>query len=173
MKYLLLFIYDKKGSALVIALFALTLISLLGLASTSTSRTDISISGNIRVLKEAFYAAEVGLTEGEQFVDNMVNEFVINEDNVGHYNRNKQIISALKWDSSDSISVDLGNVMKLVNKMSDPPRYTIEKRRTDYDSEKLGKVPTGTQHYNVTSQGTGSSRHTKAIVRSIFAVRFN
>jgi Tfp pilus assembly protein PilX len=173
MKYSSSFICNKKGSVLIIALLILTLISILGVASMLTSRTDISISGNIRVLKEAFYSAEVGLTEGEQFIDNMANEFLVNENNIGHYNQNKQILSDMKWDSSDSIRLDPDNLMESVGKMADPPRYTIEKRRTVRDSERLGGVSTGTQHYNVTSQGTGSSRHTKAIVQSIFAVRFN
>ena len=173
MKHMGLFIHDCRGSVLVIGLFILALLSILGSAATSTSRVDISIFGNERVLQEAFYAAETGLIEGELFVNDMTTEFDLDESNIGHYEKGNQKVQDMKWNTSDSIEVSTSKLPQSVDYTAANPRYTIEKRDYYLDSLVLGKPPTGVHLYNITSQGTGSSNHAKSILRTVFVRRFN
>ena len=49
---------DQSGTALVIALIMIIVLTLIGLASTFTSTFEISLSGNKRLSTDAFYLAE-------------------------------------------------------------------------------------------------------------------
>jgi len=54
------FIKDQRGSAFVIALLMIIVLSLIGLASVSGSIFEIKLSGNKRGVTNAFYAADSG-----------------------------------------------------------------------------------------------------------------
>jgi len=180
MQHMLWCTHNSRGSVLIVGLFTLALLTLLGAAATSTSRTDVSISGNMRVIQESFYASEVGLTEGEQSVNSMETEFDFDARN-GHYDEGKQDLSIMKWDSSDSIEAKTSALPQSMPNTDYSPRYTIEKRDYIPDSLKLGKPPTGIHHYNITSRATGSNPscmacnepRTTTILRTVFAERFN
>jgi Tfp pilus assembly protein PilX len=49
---------NQRGTALVLALVMLALMSILGVMSLSTSTTEVGISGNYRSSQQAFYAAD-------------------------------------------------------------------------------------------------------------------
>lgn len=50
----------EQGFVLVLALFMLTICTIIGMAAMSTSTTELDIAGNERVHKETFYQAEAG-----------------------------------------------------------------------------------------------------------------
>jgi type IV pilus assembly protein PilX len=52
---------EQSGAALVIALLMMIVITLIGVASTSTSIFEIKLAGNKRGSTSAFYAAESGI----------------------------------------------------------------------------------------------------------------
>ena len=54
------FIKDQRGSAFVVALLMIIVLSLIGLASVSGSIFEIKLSGNKRGVTDAFYAADSG-----------------------------------------------------------------------------------------------------------------
>lgn len=49
---------DQEGTALILALAVLTVLSILGVLALSTTTTELGISRNYRTSQEAFYAAE-------------------------------------------------------------------------------------------------------------------
>lgn len=49
---------EEKGSALLIAMIMLVVLTVIGAATMNTSTTEVIISGNYRTMKEAFYNAE-------------------------------------------------------------------------------------------------------------------
>lgn len=51
---------NEQGFVLILALFMLTICTLIGIAAMSTSTTEIDIAGNERVHKETSYQAEAG-----------------------------------------------------------------------------------------------------------------
>jgi len=52
---------NEKGAVLVIALMLLAVLTVLGVAALNTTTTEIRISGNEKVYKQAFYSAEAGI----------------------------------------------------------------------------------------------------------------
>ncbi|MBU8933397.1 MAG: hypothetical protein KOO62_05255 [candidate division Zixibacteria bacterium] len=54
-------LFNQKGSALLIALMLLGMLSLLGLAAIDKTNTDIDLAGNDATAKGAFYVAEAGV----------------------------------------------------------------------------------------------------------------
>jgi Tfp pilus assembly protein PilX len=52
---------NESGAALVVALLMIVVLSLIGLASSSTSTFEIRLSGNKRGATDAFYSADAGL----------------------------------------------------------------------------------------------------------------
>jgi hypothetical protein len=57
-----LILRNESGVALVVALLMIVILSLIGLASSSTSTFEISLSGNRRGATDAFYSADGGAT---------------------------------------------------------------------------------------------------------------
>ena len=56
-----LILRDESGVALVVALLMMVILSLIGLASSSTSIFEIKLSGNKKGATEAFYMADAGI----------------------------------------------------------------------------------------------------------------
>jgi hypothetical protein len=52
---------EESGAALVVALLMIVILSLIGLASSSTSTFEIKLSGNKRAATDAFYTSDGGL----------------------------------------------------------------------------------------------------------------
>jgi Tfp pilus assembly protein PilX len=69
----------ETGSTLVVGLLTLILLSLIGVAATTSSRTEVEVAGNDKTAKEAFYAAELGLATGEGVVESMANRVEFEE----------------------------------------------------------------------------------------------
>lgn len=61
---------SQKGSAMIIILCILVMLSLLGIAAIYTSTSDMSISQNSKLKTQAFYAAEAGLAHAISAIDN-------------------------------------------------------------------------------------------------------
>ncbi len=54
-------VLNEKGTALLMALIMLLLLTLIGFAAVTTSNIEVQISGNQRVASTAFYAYEAGI----------------------------------------------------------------------------------------------------------------
>jgi Tfp pilus assembly protein PilX len=185
MQYIFWIINNSRGSVLIVGLFTLSLLTLLGVAATSTSRTDVSITGNRRVIQESFYASEVGLAAGEQLVNSKKSHSDF-DSITGYYAIGKQDLSMMKkWDGTNAIEVQVPAPFKPILNNDHPPRYTIEERpfklAAGVKSKKLG-TNTGIEihHYNITSRAmsnnpsctTCEEPRTETILRTVFAVRF-
>ena len=167
---------NQRGSVLVVGLFTLALLSLLGSAATTTSRTDVSITGNAKVLQEAFYAAEVALTVAEISVMNLESRDELSEHTIaGHFGPNDQFNwKNLEWDNTDSIEVEASELPNGFTHMAALPRYTIQVSTTERDSlvDGLG-ARQGGYKFSIHAKGTGSSSKTEAILQSVIIRRFD
>jgi len=54
---------NEKGSAIIVALLVLVLLTIIGMSATSNSNTELQITTNSQLYKMAFYAAESGWQE--------------------------------------------------------------------------------------------------------------
>jgi type IV pilus assembly protein PilX len=166
---------NSQGATLIIGLLTLVLLSLIGIAATTTSRMEVQIAGNDKMYKEAFYAAEFGVTQGEAALEALLSRTELNEDSVvGHYAQgNRPALEDLQWDTSDSVKVPAANLPDAL-KVAAPPNYTIVQRRFTDDSLTRGiGVPTGVYQFRVASRGVGSNPTAESIIETIYAKRFD
>jgi len=72
--YFFSIVTNKRGSALVVALLVLVVLTLIGISATTTTTFELQIAGNDKLFKRAFYAAD-GATEmaGELIEQNIDN----------------------------------------------------------------------------------------------------
>lgn len=166
---------NERGTVLVIAMLTLAILSLIGVAATTTSSIEAEISGNDRVHKEAFFATEYGLTIGERVVQALIKRQDFNEGGtVGHYGEGDQPSwNSLNWNSLDSVT-SAAAIPDGLSYVAAQPQYVLEQRSYKRDNLTLGiGVPTGVYQFNVTSRGYGSHVNAEVILHSIYAKRFD
>lgn len=61
----------EEGSVLLIALLILALLTLIGISATTTSEIELQISGNQKIHKMVFYAAEAGIEVGRAVLNDL------------------------------------------------------------------------------------------------------
>jgi Tfp pilus assembly protein PilX len=173
-------ITNDRGSALVIGLLTLALLSLLGSAATTTSRTEIQIAGNDKSYKEAFYTAEVALTAGEMVVEKLLTRAALDEeDTPGHYGEPGSADAQpdwhdMTWDDTDSAKVVTDDMPSGLAEHGAVARYTIAQRNFIRDSLTTGMgPPTGIYNFNVTGLGTGNSTNAaETALQTIYSKRY-
>jgi Tfp pilus assembly protein PilX len=172
---------NNRGATLIAGLLTLVLLSLIGLAATSTSRMEVQISGNDKLYKEAFYTAEFGVTRGETVIEALLSRVDLNEGSIeGHYAQDTQPAwYDLAWTTDDSVQLAPDSIPSGI-KMAVPPRYTIEQRSFTRDSLTTGiGVPTGVYRFNVTARGVVSRPNSEedvlseVVLETVYAKRFN
>jgi Tfp pilus assembly protein PilX len=168
---------DEGGTVLVIAMLTLAILSLIGVAATTSSSIEAEISGNDRVHKEAFFATEYGLTIGERVIQMLSRRFDFDEDGTtGHYGEDEMAaITSLLWNNTDAVEVPAGDLPEGLGYVANQlPHYTLEQRFQKRDNLTVGiGVPTSIYYFNVNSQGRGSHKNANVVLRSIYAKRFD
>jgi len=65
---------DQRGSALVVALLMLVVLTLLGIAALTTTTVELQISGNDKVTKKAFYSADGGTLMASELLEQNIED---------------------------------------------------------------------------------------------------
>lgn len=168
---------NNQGSVLVIGMLTLILLSLIGVSATTTSSIEVQIAGNDKAAKEAFYAAELGLSMGERTTQAFTTRVDLNEGSVpGRYGRGTQPNwHSMTWSASDTATIQSSAMPSGLQNVATPPRFAIEERtfiRTG--TLTIGTVqPTGIYLFNVTSRGVGSNSNAEVVLQSVYAMQFN
>jgi type IV pilus assembly protein PilX len=172
-------INNNRGSVLVIGLLTLVLLTMIGMAATTTSSIEVQIAGNDRAYKEAFYAAEFGLSIAERTTRGFTSRVDLNEDadtTDGLYGRGAQPEwKTLNWNNEDSLQVSTADMPTNMQNVAARPRYTIEDRSfASTGTLTVGQVqPTGVYYFTITAQGVGSNGSTEVLLRTVYARQFN
>jgi Tfp pilus assembly protein PilX len=82
MKYIFYIRSNEKGSTLLISILILLLLTVIGIAATNTSTIEILISGNDKLAKKAFYAADGGIGYAIRAIEDIME----NSGNAANYN---------------------------------------------------------------------------------------
>lgn len=147
---------DQRGSALIVSLIILIVMTVLGLTAMSGSGLQEKMAGNNRDMALAFQAAEAALRDGESYYENTVDDPVsaFNGANPGLYAKgsNPDIFSDATWENARTYS-------GAINGVASQPRYIIEL------IEPIGELDNG----KLMSEGYGESsdlgRMTTTVVR--------
>ena len=89
---------DEKGSVLIVALLMIVFLSLLGIASTTTSTVEVQIAGNDRNYKQNLYRAEAAAMEAAQRLDNETDTLVLENKSHIWLHDNDMMTVVNNWD---------------------------------------------------------------------------
>ena len=123
---------NQRGNSLVVALLMLACLTLLGIAALKTSTVELQISGNDRVAKKAFYAADGGTEMASELLE--------------------QNIEERSWaDNTDRGNVRVANGNFYLNRESDTPDPIPSDANRDayYPRDAAGAAP----HTNIKVRG--------------------
>ena len=162
------------GSALIVSLLILVVMTLIGITAVSTSGLEERMAGNVRDEQVAFQAAEIALRDGEAFIDGIASTAGFNSSN-GLYPQDSSP------DISPTSSIWTGTNSKVysgtLGAEKSPPRYVIEvlgsQGNADVniggygDSSGVGAVTS----FRITARGTGISDSSTVILQSYYGKR--
>lgn len=167
---------DQRGSALIISLIILIVMTVLGLSAMSGSGLQEKMAGNNRDMTLAFQAAEAALRDGEAYYENTVVSLgaAFGGGYPGLYpeGSNPDVFSAATWANSRVYSGSIDGV-------AEQPRYIIEligeigEQTDDINIQGYGESSgigskTGVR---VTARGVGGTPNTVVVLQSNYANR--
>ncbi|VAW91556.1 hypothetical protein MNBD_GAMMA21-1084 [hydrothermal vent metagenome] len=173
----------QTGSALIVSLSILLVLTILGVSSLRTTSLEEKMAGNSRDAQTAFEAAEAALREGERFVITSLdtgdyNPTGGNNGATGLFDFGDVIIVAdawsveTNWDASNFVTVPYNNLVARL------PRYMIQLLRaqsTQGQAADLGNANDYVERdplpkfFQITSRGTGISPNSRAMLQSYFS----
>jgi len=163
----------QSGMTLVVSLVILIALTMLGVTSMQSTRTEVSMAGNLRESGISFNAAEVGLRAAEDFVNNTVTTALYADPSIGLYaeldNDPSYNVSAT-WDASQTASTNLPDVIE-------QPRFIIhylgDRSQNEVGAVNIGGYGSGqpgltVSNFRITARGAGGSGNIYRFVQSYF-----
>ncbi len=143
-------IESEKGSAILVAVFVLFILTMLGLYANTTSTVDIQIASNDRDYVQVFYGAESGWQVGVSWLDA---QYPLPTTDVGLDNSGSSLtFSSNKYSSPDSKAVGSTNSYQVTARFDgtqQAPGYSTDYRRF---------------RYTITSTGAGSQNAESQVI---------
>ncbi|MGZ8216461.1 pilus assembly PilX family protein [Methylomagnum sp.] len=170
----------QTGSALIISLMILLILSLLGLSAVQVSTVEEKMAGNLRDANLAFQAAEIALRDGENFMlSRTPEEYAALDFNctnglylTGDFDCNGADATPI-WDNANMNWSDDDLAVRYVGSglpeklARTPPAYIIERLAGVNNTLEVPAV-LDTGYYRITARGTGGSDTAVAVVQSIY-----
>jgi len=169
--------HDQSGMALIISLILLVSLTLLVLSSMRTSRVELSMAGNLRETDTSFNAAEVGLSTGEQFVENSLSTGQFDDSGNGLYPRTSDdpdYFDATTWESSQTASTSLAHVAEqpkfVVKYLGDRSNNSAASANIGgYGKQQAGQT---VSQFRITTLGVGQTPHAARYLQSHFGKEY-
>ncbi len=165
-------IHKQQGSALIVALSILMVLTILGVSAMRTASLEEKLSGNIRDRQIAFEAAEAALRAAETFISTGVNDTSFNGTG-GLYA--KRGTNAEAWTTADW-STDAFDVTAYTGDVARSPRYIIQLVDSQYGSDvspiagiEYEKKYVTYNIYQITTQGFGVSPNSQVMIQGYYA----
>jgi len=167
----------QAGVTLVISLVILVTMTLLGVTSIQSTRTEVAMAGNLREAGLTFNAAEAGLRFGESFVENSVTTTVYADPTIGLYaeaDQDPDYADYTIWAASQDAAFSLAYV-------AEDPKFII-RYLGDRSQNAVAKVNIGgygtaqpgitVSNFRITARGTGQSGNARRFVQSYYGKEF-
>lgn len=146
----------QSGTALIISLIMLVLITIIGFSSMQRSSLEERMTANQSSINSAFQASEAGLRAGENSI------FTMNSrPNLNNRNNFYQANAANRW--QNAVSHDTANA-----------QFLVEEKGFMRDSLDTGRAAEpGRDFFMVFSRGEDSANIAEVVLESTYARRFN
>lgn len=156
--------HSMTGSALIVSLIILLVMTLLGITAMSTTTLEEKMAGNMRDSNLAFQAAEAALRAGETMANGLSSPC-----GGPCFSGNADYLADTFWSTNGQAysAIDVNNTY-----LAASPLFVIEELDEDFDSIKKGDVETGRRYYRITARGTGGSTTSRVVLQSTYHVKF-
>ena len=164
------------GSALIVSLLILIVMTLIGVTAVSTSGLEERMAGNTRDEQVAFQSAEIALRDAETFIEGLASTAGFDGSD-GQYPQDSTL------DISPDSAIWTGNNSKVYGGAQgdekSPPRYVIEVLGTQGNNDvNIGGygVSSGVgavTSFRITARGTGISNGSTVILQSYYGKRLS
>lgn len=176
----------EYGGVLITGLLTLTVLTAIGFMATRSSVMENEIASNERGYKEAFYASEVAVKNGEEEIKEMEDPDLYKKKGRGFKGQvlsGENDMPTNKPEMIDETDQDFhitglpptGTPSDPIvpQQYAEPPRFTVwNMYKTDHDS--IGKgTNKGVNFFTVVGHGTGAKQDAKGFATTVFAHRFN
>ncbi|NIP73105.1 MAG: pilus assembly protein PilX [Gammaproteobacteria bacterium] len=172
-------VFRQRGAVLAISLLMLLVLTLIGVTAMQTTTLEERMAGNTRDRELAFQAAEAGLRDAEDFIDNGVaSAAAFNGANglYGEANTEPDFRDSATWNGTNSRAY----TSAAIDGIATQPRYFIKLVATinpsTGDSLKQGGYGANTAGnatiFRITVRGTGGSDNAQVFLRSRYGRRF-
>lgn len=169
---------SQQGATLIVALIFLVIIMAISLSGIQGTALEERMASNTRDRNQAFQAAETGLREAEQYIDNLAitTQFGSTAGLLSDTDSEPDFFDSGVWVDATSIEVTTG-----LKGLSAPPRYIIqliaeETADTDetlsidgYGERLAGESAT---IFLITSRGVGGSSNAQIVLQTHYGKRF-
>lgn len=167
----------QAGVTLVVSLVLLIAMTLLGVTSIQTTRTEIAMAGNLREAGLTFNAAEAGLRFGESFVEDSISKTVYTDATIGLYaeaDEDPDYTDYTIWADSQDAAFSLAYVAEdpkfIIRYLGDRSQNEFAKINiAGYGSAQLGIT---VSNFRITARGTGQSGNVRRFVQSYYGKEF-
>lgn len=163
----------QSGMTLIVSLVILMALTILGVTSMQSTRTEISMAGNLRESGIAFNAAEAGLRAAEDFVNNSTTITIFNDPSIGLYPElvpDPPYGQSATWDASQTASTTLPYVIEqpkfIVHYLGD--RSQNEVAAVNIAGYGGGQPGITISNFTITVRATGQSGRSYSYVQSYF-----
>lgn len=172
---------EQRGSALMMGLIMLLVITMIGLTAMQTTTQQERMAGNLRDRNIAFQAAETALRRGESALMQRcikdgdfpgVGTYDIDDVAPRAFINGAANASKASWENNSHLfdgfnaACDMAETHVELSESRDPPRYFVERQPPMSGASLEAGVPKTIQVFKVTSRGVGGSDAAVVVLQS-------
>jgi type IV pilus assembly protein PilX len=169
--------HPQSGMTLVVSLIILVSLTILGVASMQSSRTEVSMAGNLRESGLTFNAAEAGLRTAESFVVDSTSKNVFTDPSIGLFDKTDEdpdYSADATWIASQTAAASLPHVVEqpvfLIKYLGDRSQNEVAAVNIGgYGSSQPGMT---VSNFRITARGTGQTGNAYRYVQSYYGKEF-
>lgn len=168
---------SETGVTLIVSLVILVSLTVLGVTSIQSTRTEISMAGNQRELGQTFNAAEAGLRDAESFVRNSITKTIYSDPTIGLYgitDPDPDYADLATWKTAHATTINLADVKEQPLFII---RYLGDRSQNEVAAVNIGGYGTSqpgmtVSNFRITARGTGLSGNARRYLQSYFGKEF-
>lgn len=169
---------QQSGMTLIVSLIILVSLTVLGVTSMQSTRTEVSMAGNQRESGLTFAAAEAGLRNAETFVGASISVNVYTDSDNGLYDDSEDDPDYMEHDTWQNNAQDASTTLSYA---AEQPRFIVkylgDRSQNEvaavniggYGSSQPGKT---VSNFRITARGVGQTNSAARIVQSYYGKEF-
>ena len=167
----------QAGVTLVVSLIILVVLTLLGVTSMESTRTEVAMAGNLRESNLTFEAAEAGLRAAEAFVEATTSSTDFNDPANGLYaelDSDPDYDLSATWASSQTASTSIAYLIEqprfIINYLGDRSQNVVAAVNIGgYGSSQPGLT---VSNFRITSRGAGQSGNSYRYLQTYYGKEY-